>query len=126
MVQVGNAIADKIETDIPKYVKMTTEEQNEYVISHFDDMMIMLEKSDKDKDGKVILEAMRNDPTVRQAGIEWGRSICATLVKDMDSVSSSLPKADLEKYAKEADESKARGDKFVKLIDDFVKAHEKK
>ena len=83
---------------------MTTAEQDKYVISRMEDLTTMIAGEDKDGKGKAVVEAMEKNPELRQAGIVWGRAVCATIIKDDEDLSSRLTPVQKAQYQKEADD----------------------
>ena len=126
IVKMTDAITEKLEPDMQQYVQMSTEEQNRYVLEHMDDFMSMLKKYEVDEEDALVFDALKNDPAVRQAGVEWGRSMCATIITGMDSVASKLEPAELEKYEKEAREEEARSQKLTDEINRSTKGASEK
>ncbi len=121
IVKLSTNIMEKMEPDMKQYVVMTTEQQDKYVYEHMEEWVVTLKKFDGESDGSE-LDLIKTDPAVRQAGIDFGRSICATVIVDTDSIASVLTPEEKARYQKEADESDARGDKFSKEMERAVKA----
>ena len=101
--KIGTTYTQKIEPDMRRYVQMTTEEQDRYVIEHMDDFMELLSKKSGDPEDRARLEAMKNDPVLRRASIEWGRAVCAAIIKDVSNIQESLPPQERAKYEREAE-----------------------
>ena len=108
------AYTEKIEPDMKRYVTMSQQEQDEYVMSRLGDFYEFVYQIDHSEKGRVAFEAMKNDPAFRQAGLAWGRSLCATIIKDNKELSSTLSAADKAKYAKEAEDLDDKGKRFGK------------
>ncbi len=113
--KMGTAYKEKIEPDMKQYVQMTKEEQDKYVITHMEDFLMAIQSGD-DKDLQSDLDAVRNNPEIRQAGIDWGRSICASLIDMSDDISGELSEDAKALYKAEADAGEKRSDKFTKLL----------
>ena len=122
IMKVSDSVTQKLEPDMQQYVKMSTEEQNQYVLQHMDQFMATLRAHDTKNEEAATFDAVHNDPAVRQAGLEWGRSLCAIVVVNSNSISSELDPAEKAKYEKEADEQDQRGDKFTAELDRVIKA----
>ena len=117
IVKFSTNVMEKLEPEMKQYVKMTTEEQDKYVIDNMEDMLFKFKKFDTEDS----LDLIKTDPAVRQAGIAVGRSICASVIVDTDSISSGLTPEEKEKYKKEAAEVDMRNDKFSKEMDRALK-----
>ena len=66
---------------------------------------------------KSFQKAMKDNPELRQAGIDWGRSICAVFISMSEEIFAGLSEEDKAKYKAEAEENDTRGDKFTKLLE---------
>ncbi len=124
--KVGKAYTEKLVPDMIRYTQMTTQEQDQYVISHMEDLLVTLSDDNKNEKGKASLEAVRNDPAVRQAGIAWGRSLCASIITNDKDISAKLTPEAKEKYRKEASDSEEKSKHFQELLDKAVKAKAQK
>ncbi|MBR4695302.1 MAG: hypothetical protein IKR65_01790 [Selenomonadaceae bacterium] len=120
LYKMGTAYKEKIEPDMKQYVQMTKEEQDKYVITHMEDLLVAIQ-SGNDKDLQSDLDAVRNNPEVRQAGIDWGRSICASLIDMSDDISEGLSEEAKALYKAEAEAGEKRSDKFTKLLKEHRK-----
>ena len=117
IVKLSNNVMEKLEPEMKQYVKMTTEEQDKYVIDNMENLLLKLKQFD-DEDS---IGLIKTDPAVRQAGIDVGRSLCASVIVDTDSIAAELTPAEKEKYKKEAAEAEARNDKFSKEMERALK-----
>ena len=117
IVKLSNNVMEKLEPEMKQYVKMTTEEQDKYVIDNMENLLLKLKQFD-DEDS---IGLIKTDPAVRQAGIDVGRSLCASVIVDTDSIAAELTPAEKEKYKKEAAETEARNDKFSKEMERALK-----
>ncbi len=117
IVKLSNNVMEKLEPEMKQYVKMSTEEQDKYVIDNMENLLLKLKQFD-DEDS---ISLIKTDPAVRQAGIDVGRSLCASVIVDTDSIAAELTPAEKEKYKKEAAEAEARNDKFSKEMERALK-----
>ncbi len=117
IVKLSNNVMEKLEPEMKQYVKMSTEEQDKYVIDNMENLLLKLKQFD-DEDS---ISLIKTDPAVRQAGIDVGRSLCASVIVDTDSIAAELTPAEKEKYKKEAAEAEARDDKFSKEMERALK-----
>lgn len=113
-MKVADVYSEKIKPDMQRYVQMTREDQDKYVIDHLQELMKATQN--EDSDATVMLEAMQNNPDVRQAGIEMGRSVCASLIGLSDDIMDSLSPEDKKKYEQEAKALDSRTDRFEELL----------
>lgn len=117
IVKLSNNVMEKLEPEMKQYVRMSTEEQDKYVIDNMENLLLKLKQFD-DEDS---ISLIKTDPAVRQAGIDVGRSLCASVIVDTDSIAAELTPAEKEKYKKEAAEAEARDDKFSKEMERALK-----
>ncbi len=108
---------EKIEPDMKRYVTMTKQEQDQYVFSKLGDLYGFVDRLDDSEKGKAVHEAMMNDPAARQAGLEWGRALCAGIIKDSKEITATLSAADKAKYEKEAENFEAKNQRFQKELE---------
>lgn len=111
------AYTEKIEPDMKRYVTMTRQEQDQYVLSKLGDLYGFASQLDHSEEAKAAQAAMMNDPACRQAGLEWGRAICATIIKDDRDISATLSAADKAKYEKEAKDFDDKNERFQKELE---------
>lgn len=114
------AYKEQIEPDMLRYVKMTQQEQDQYVLTKLVDFYGFVYQRDNSEKGQATLDALTNDPAVRQAGLIWGRAICATIIKDNWDISSTLSAADRAKYAREADDLDDKGEHLKDEIQRYL------
>ena len=112
--KIEGTYTEKIVPDMKRYVQMTKEQQDEYVITHMEEL---LTTTSQPEELKYFQEAMKNDPEFRQAGVDWGRSICAVFIDMSEEISAGLSAEDKARYKAEAEENDTRGDKFTKLLE---------
>ncbi len=117
--KIGTAYTEKIEPDMKRYAQMTVEDQNRYVSDHLDDFMGMLSQKSGDPQGQDKLEAMRRDHALRQATIEWGRSLCAAIIDASEDIGASLTPAQKAQYKKEAATLEERGNRLKALMEKY-------
>ena len=112
--KIEGTYTEKIVPDMKRYVQMTKEQQDEYVVTHMEDLMMTTLQSEEFKSFQ---KAMKDNPELRQAGIDWGRSICAVFISMSEEIFAGLSEEDKAKYKAEAEENDTRGDKFTKLLE---------
>ena len=110
-VKMTDTFITDMEPDMRQYVQMDTTGQNKYIETHLDGLLSALKDKDNSEDTKVATAVMK-DPQVRQAGIEWGRSICALMIIHNDSIANELSPDDKAKFEQEAAEQDNRAQKF--------------
>ncbi len=111
------AYTDKIEPDMKRYVTMTRQEQDQYVLSKIGDLYGFVSQMDDSAKGKAAYDALMNDPAARQASLDWGRALCATIIKDDKDISAALSAADRAKYEKEAEDFDEKNQRFQKELE---------
>lgn len=112
LFKAGKAYTEKIEPEMKRYVRMTPKDQDEYVVSRLTDLYGLFYAKDETGQGEMVRKAINSDPAIRQAGIEWGRSVCANIVKDSKEISATLTDAEKEKYKREAENLEEKGERF--------------
>ncbi len=104
---------EKIEPEMKTYVLLTKEDQDEYVLTHMDELFgNFLEPEDMQS----FRDDMNNDPEFRQASIDYGRSICATFIVDSEDIFSGLSPEDKAAYHSEKEEYRQRFERFKALV----------
>ena len=111
------AYTEKIEPDMKRYVTMTQQEQDQYVLSKLEEFYGLAYRMNTSEEGKKAVEAMQNDPAIRQAGLVWGRSLCATIIKDSDEISANLSPQEKAKYVQEAKDFDDKSERFQKELE---------
>ena len=97
-----------------RYTQMTQAEHDQYIISRMEDLTTMI--AGKDGKGKAVVQAMETDPELRQAGIVWGRALCASIIKDDRELSARLTPAQRAQYEREADDLDDKGEHFTNMM----------
>ena len=105
---------ETIAPDMIRYTQMTQAEQDQYIISRMEDLTTMV--AGKDGKGKAVVQAMETDPELRQAGIVWGRALCASIIKDDRELSARLTPAQRAQYEREADDLDDKGEHFTNVM----------
>ncbi len=124
--KAGQAYTEKLVPDMIRYTQMTTQEQDQYVITHMEDLVIALSSDKTNEKNQATLDAMKNDPAVRQAGIAWGRSVCASIISNDKDISAKLTPEQREQYKKESADGEEKSKRFQELLDKAVKAKTQK
>ena len=120
LFQVGKVYTEKIEPDMKRYVQMTPKDQDEYVLSKLADLYGLIYAKDQSGQGDAVRKAISSDPAIRLAGIEWGRAVCANIVKDSKEISATLTDAEKEKYKREAENLEEKGERFRQALEKVV------
>lgn len=115
--EAKKAYTEKIEPDMKRYVTMTRQEQDEYVLSKLGELYTLSYKRDTSPEGQAALNALQNDPAIRQTGLVWGRSLCAFIITQSKDISSTLSPEDKAKYAKEAEDFDSKSERFQKEME---------
>ena len=66
--EAKKAYTEKIEPDMKRYVTMTRQEQDEYVLSKLGELYTLSYKRNTSPEGQAALNALQNDPAIRQTG----------------------------------------------------------
>jgi len=117
--KVSDVYEQKIQPDMARYVQMTKEDQDKYVLSHMEDLLKSIQSDDTDEQVKLEAEAIAKDPATRQAAIEVGRSMCAVLLSASDEITGKLSAEDKAKYEEEGKALDARGKAFDKAVEEY-------
>lgn len=111
------AYTEKILPDMKRYVTMTEQEQDQYVLSKLGDLYRFAYQINDSAAEKETFEAVQNDPAARQAGLVWGRAVCANIIKDDKNISPTLSAAEKAKYEKEAEDLHEKGERWKKEME---------
>ena len=114
--KVQKLYTEKIAPDMVRYTQMTSAEQDKYIVSRMEELTTMIAGEDKDGKGKAVVQAMETNPELRQAGIVWGRAVCASIIKDNEDLSSRLTPAQKEQYKKEAEDLDGKSQHFQDMM----------
>ena len=117
MFKAHQAYTEKIEPDMKRYVTMTRQEQDQYILTKMGDLYGFVDRMEDSAKGKAAYDAIMNDPVARQAGLDWGRALCATIIKDNKDISDTLSAADKVKYLKEAEDFEEKNKRFQKEME---------
>ena len=118
---VGNKIDNAVkarEPEFRQYITMTVEQQNAYVEKNIDAFMQFV-ITEADKKGREKFEQLKNDPEVRVAAINFGRSIVASFIVASEPIAKDLAEDVKAKLKAEAAEVEARGDKYKALLEKY-------
>ena len=114
--KVQKLYTEKIAPDMVRYTQMTSAEQDKYIVSRMEELTTMIAGEDKDGKGKAVVQAMETNPELRQAGIVWGRAVCASIIKDNDDLSSRLTPAQKAQYKREAEDLDDKSEHFQNMM----------
>ncbi len=112
-------ISEKLATDMQDYIQATPETQNQYILTEMDDLLNKIPGTFGMH--SALPKAMKKDPQLREAALAWGRSFCATIVKEDPKLYEKLTPEARQKYNQEASELESRGKRFKELIDEASK-----
>ena len=118
LMKAGDVYTEKIEPDMVKYVQMTKEEQDKYVINHMEDLFKAIQRDDLNTGRE--LEAMQKDENVRQAGVALGRSFCAGFINMSENITSKLTPEDKAKFKQEEADLEARRKHFDEVVKKYT------
>ncbi|MBR5913544.1 MAG: hypothetical protein IKZ58_04215 [Selenomonadaceae bacterium] len=114
------------EPELRQYVQMTEDEQNAYVEKNRDELLrrikVYAEKNPENTspEQKETWKKIVEDPEVKAAGLQLGRSIVALLISSSDNITKDLSAEDKAKYEKEANELQERTDIYTKLLEKYI------
>lgn len=121
IVFIGNKIDSALkarEPEFRQYLTMTVEEQNAYVEQNIDIFLqMMMQKADEK--GQAAFDKIKNDPEVRAAAVEFGRSIVAGFIMASEPIVKDMAEDVKAQIKAEADEIESRGDKYTKLLEKY-------
>ena len=124
VLHVADEWAKEKEPEVRKYIQMTQAEQNAYIEKHIDELFMSISNEIKPEDDeldKEKLNQMKNDPELRDAGIQLGRSLLASFAMGSENISKELSADDKNKYQAEVDDLETR----IKAYSDIMKKYEK-
>ncbi len=106
-----DVLTEKIESEMKIYVQMTKEEQDKYVITQMEEIIMIMNFKDPE-DLQSFRDTMNNDPEFRQVCIDWGRSACAKFIVDSEDIFPGLSSEDKLAYFSEKEEYWQRSDRL--------------
>lgn len=121
--KIATAVEEK-EPEFRQYVTMTTEEQNAYVEKNveeiFDIVFPLSGANDQElAQMKAVMKELDNNPEIRQAKIDWGRSAVAMFIVDNEKITKGLSPEVLKSLQTERAEYDLRQLKYKQLIDNY-------
>ena len=130
--KVVDEIGTRMEPKMHEYIKLDVEAQNKFIWENMNELLeTFVQKghgaessvsiNDQGEIDKDIWEKIKNDPEYQKAAIQWGRSVCAFAVTNIESVAKELSPEDLTKYQAEADEQEARSEKMRAVMEKYGK-----
>ena len=115
--KINTFITEK-EPEFRQYLAMSREEQNAYVEKHMNELMQMVMNYSQDQ-AKVAYEKIKNDPEVRAAAIEFGRSIVAGFIMASDKIVADLSDELKAQIQSEVNAVQSRGDNYKALLEKY-------
>ena len=120
IMKVADEALKEREPQLREYVKMTEEQQNDYVSKNMDDIIATVAaeaKTDKSEDQKARknFEEIKDSPEYRAACLKLGRSIMAMYVISSEPIVADLSEEDKAKYQAESDQLAANLDALSKV-----------
>ncbi|MBE8950953.1 MAG: hypothetical protein SR3Q1_10225 [Quinella sp. 3Q1] len=119
--KVADETLKEQEPKLRHYIQLDEAAQNKYLVENIDEL---LTKVDLDNDGKpekkeqiAKLKKLNTQPEIQSALIDLGRSFMAVGITVSDPIVKDLSADDKAKYQKEADEFKARAQKYSELVE---------
>ena len=113
IMKVADEALKEREPQLREYVKMTEEQQNDYVSKNMDDLTASI--AAEDQKARKNLEKMKNVPEYRAACLKLGRSIMAMYIISSEPVTADLSEDDKAKYQAESDQLAANLDALSKV-----------
>lgn len=120
--KVADQILKEQEPQLRQYMQLNEEQQNNYIVEHAKELLLKL---DLNKDGKpedkeqIELFIKANDnPEVKAALTDVGRSLMATAIIASDAIVKDMTPDIKAKYDNESNEFEARFDKYSKLVEE--------
>ena len=113
IMKVADEALKEREPQLREYVKMTEEQQNDYVSKNMDDLTASI--AAEDQKARKNLEKMTNVPEYRAACLKLGRSIMAMYIISSEPVTADLSEDDKAKYQAESDQLAANLDALSKV-----------
>lgn len=116
------------EPELRQYVQMTEEEQNSYVEKNLDELLRRIEvyaknnKENSTPEEREVWKKIENDPEVKAAGLQLGRSFVAMFIISSENITKDLSVEDKEKYENEANELEKRTDVYTKALEKYIPA----
>lgn len=121
VILVGNKIDTVIkekEPEFRQYLTMTPEEQNAYVEKNLDIFMQMVMRNSEEK-AKAAYDKIKNDPEVRAAAVDFGRSVVAGFIMASEPIVKDMAEDMKAKIQAEVDAAQSRGDKYKALLEKY-------
>ena len=120
IMKVADEALKEREPQLREYVKMTEEQQNDYVSKNMDDIIATVAAEAKtdsaeDQNARKNFEKVKNDPEYRAACLKLGRSIMAMYIISSEPVTADLSEDDKAKYQAESDQLSANLDALSKV-----------
>ena len=120
VMKVADEALKEREPQLREYVKMTEEQQNEYVLKNMDDLTAAIAaeaKTDSAEDQKArkSLDEIKTLPEYRAAGLKLGRSIVAMFIISSDPIVADLSPEDKAKYQAEYEQLEANLNAFMEV-----------
>ena len=121
VIFVGNKIDTAIkekEPEFRQYLAMTPEEQNAYVEKNLDIFMQMVMRNSEEK-AKAAYDKIKNDPEVRAAAVEFGRSIVAGFIMASKPIVKDMAEDLKAQIESEVNAVQSRGDNYRALLNKY-------
>ena len=120
IMKVADEALKEREPQLREYVKMTEEQQNDYVSKNMDDIIATVAAEAKtdsveDQNARKNFEKVKNDPEYRASCLKLGRSIMAMYIISSEPVTADLSEDDKAKYQAESDQLAANLDALSKV-----------
>ena len=115
--KISTFIADK-EPEFRQYLSMTREEQNAYVEKNFNEFMQMI-MSHSEEQAKAAYEQIKDNPEVRAAAVEFGRSIVAGFIMASEPIVKDMAEDLKAQIESEVNAVQSRGDNYRALLNKY-------
>ena len=110
--KISDTYTEKIEPEMKRYVQMTKEEQDKYLITQMEEIIVNVGDPE---DLQSFRDDMNNDPEFRQVFIDFERSFCANFIVRSKDIFSGLSPEDKVAYFSEKEEYWQRSDRLKEL-----------
>ena len=115
--KISTFIADK-EPEFRQYLSMTREEQNAYVEKNFNEFMQMI-MNHSEEQAKAAYEQIKDNPEVRAAAVEFGRSIVAGFIMASEPIVKDMAEDLKAQIESEVNAVQSRGDNYRALLNKY-------
>ncbi|MCR5833567.1 MAG: hypothetical protein K6G55_02850 [Selenomonadaceae bacterium] len=116
---VDDMIAEK-QDDFKYYMTLSHEEQNEYVLKHINEILTLVRREAKTEQEKIELQNIvesEDNPVLKKAMIEFGRSIMATGIVASETIFQGLSEEVKLRYENESGKLSYRFENYLTALE---------